>query len=228
VPRLERDGEVYLLNLGEAENRFTADSVAAINALLDEIEAAPQPRALVTCASGKTWSLGLDLDWIAGHSDGVMAFINSVHRLLDRLLVMPMPTVAALQGHTFAAGAMLALAHDFRVMRADRGYFCLPEVDINLPFTDGMSALIQSKLAQRVAHESMTTGRRYGGTEAAAEGIVDAAVPEAEVLSTAIERGRSLASKDGPTMGAIKQRMYTRAHRLLLDPTPLEVEVLTS
>jgi enoyl-CoA hydratase/carnithine racemase len=228
VPRLDREGEVFLLNLGEAENRFTADSVAEINALLDEIEAAAQPRALVTCASGKTWSLGLDLDWLGAHSDDVMAFINSVHRLLDRLLVMPMPTVTALQGHTFAAGAMLALAQDFRVMRADRGYFCMPEVDINLPFTDGMSALIQSKLAHRVAHEVMTTGRRYGGMDAAAEGIVDAAVPEAEVLSAAINRARSLASKPGTTLGAIKQRMYSRAHRLLLDPNPLGIEALTS
>jgi enoyl-CoA hydratase/carnithine racemase len=67
----------------------------------------------------------------------------------------------------------------------------------------------------------MTTGRRYGGTDAASEGIVDAAVPEEEVLSAAIERARPLASKDGRTLGTIKQRMYTRAHRLLLD-TSLE------
>ena len=228
MPRLDRDGEVFVLNLGDAENRFNADSVAAINVLLDEVEAVPRPRALVTTATGKTWSLGLDLDWIGAHPDDVVPFLASVQGLLDRVLVSPMPTVAALRGHTFAGGAMLALAHDFRVMRADRGYFCLPEVDINLAFTDGMSALIQSKLAHRVAHESMTTGRRYGGTDAAAEGIVDAAVPEAEVLSAAIERARPLASKDGPTLGAIKQRMYTRAHRLLLDPHPLGVEALIS
>ena len=228
MPSLDRDGEVFILHLGQAENRFTADSVGEINAFLDEVEAAPQPRALVTRASGKTWSLGLDLDWLGTHSDGVLPFINSVHGLLDRVLVMPMATVAALQGHTFAAGAMLALAHDFRVMRADRGYFCLPEIDINLPFTDGMSALIQSKLGHRVAHESMLTGRRYGGSDAAAEGIVDAAVPEAEVLEAAIERARRLASKDGPTLGAIKQRMYSGAHRLLIDPNLLGIEVLTS
>jgi enoyl-CoA hydratase/carnithine racemase len=218
---LDRDGEVFLLNLGDTENRFNADSVGAINALLDEVEASAGPRALVTSASGKSWSLGLDLDWMGAHPDDAVPFINSVHALLNRVLVMPVPTVAALQGHTFAAGAMLALAHDFRVMRADRGYFCLPEVDINMPFTAAMSALIQSKLAHRTAHDSMTTGRRYGGTDAASEGIVDGAVSEGEVLSAAIERARPLASKAGRTLGTIKQRMYTRAHRLLLD-TSLE------
>ena len=63
-----------------------------------------------------------------------------VHELLARLLEIGVPTVAAIQGHAFAAGAMLALAHDERVMRADRGWSCLPEVDINIPFTPGMSA----------------------------------------------------------------------------------------
>ena len=182
----------------------------------------------MTVASGKTWSLGLDLDWIGANADDVVQFITSVQALLDRVLVMPVPTVAALQGHTFAAGAMLALAHDFRVMRADRGYFCLPEIDINIPFTAGMNALIQSKLAHRVAHESMTTGRRYGGTEAAAEGIVDSAVAEEELLGAAVERARALASKHGPTLGTIKRTMYHRAHKLLLDLNPKGLEVLLS
>jgi len=66
--------------------------------------------------------------------------------------------IAALQGHTFAAGAMLALAHDQRVMRSDRGFFCFPEVDIGIPFTVGMNALITARLSARVAHEAMTTG----------------------------------------------------------------------
>jgi enoyl-CoA hydratase/carnithine racemase len=75
-----------------------------------------------------------------------MAFIARVQALFARVLGVGVPSVAALQGHTFAAGAMLALAHDQRVMRADRGFFCLPEVDIKIPFTRGMAALIAARL----------------------------------------------------------------------------------
>ncbi len=228
MPSLDRDGEVFVLNLGDGENRFNADSVAALGALLDEVEKAAGPKALVTHASGRTWSLGLDLDWIRDHAADLFPFLSSVQGLLGRVLVLPVPTVAALQGHTFAAGAMLALAHDFRVMRADRGFFCLPEVDINIPFSAGMSALIQAKLTRRAAHETMTTGRRYGGDDAVAEGIVHNAVPEVEVLSAAVERARGLASKDSVTLGTIKRTMYARAYKSLLDLNPEGLGVLLS
>jgi enoyl-CoA hydratase/carnithine racemase len=112
---------------------------------------------------------------------------------------------------------MFALAHDFRVMRADRGYFCLPEVDINIPFSRGMSALIQSRLAKKTAHEAMTTGRRYGGSEALDAGIVDAVAHEDDVLSAAVEMARPLAGKAGPTLGTIKARMYDDALATLRD-----------
>jgi enoyl-CoA hydratase/carnithine racemase len=58
------------------------------------------------------------------------------------------------------------------------------------------------------AHEAMTTGRRYGGTEAAACGLVDEAVEEDHVMSVALERARPLAAKDPTTLGAIKAGMY--------------------
>jgi Delta3-Delta2-enoyl-CoA isomerase len=57
---------------------------------------------------------------------------------------------------------------DFRVMRADRGYWCLPEVDINIPFAPGMGALAQARLSPQTAHEAMLTAPRYGGTDAEA------------------------------------------------------------
>ena len=133
-----------------------------------------------------------------------------------------MVTVAALQGHTFAAGAMFSLAHDFRVMRADRGYWCLPEADINLPFSPGMSALIQARLAPQTAHEAMTTARRYGGSDALAAAIVDRAVGEGAVRDTAVELARSYPGKAGSTLGTIKARMYGPVLDALRDKdTPL-------
>jgi enoyl-CoA hydratase/carnithine racemase len=71
------------------------------------------------------------------HPQEAGPFVDEVHGLLARLLSLPVVAVAACQGHVFAAGAMLALAHDARVMRADRGYFCLPEVDISIPSRPG-------------------------------------------------------------------------------------------
>ena len=215
MPNLDRDGEVYVLDLGNDENRFNPTWVGAVTALLDEVAGAEGPRALVTTATGKFWSNGLDLEWMGAHPEQAGPFVDDVHALFARVLSLPVPAVAACQGHVFAAGAMLALAHDFRVMRADRGFFCLPEVDISIPFTPGMGALIQARLAPQTAHEAMTTGRRYGGTEAAAAAIVDDAVELDRVLPAALERAAALAGKAGPTLGAIKESMYAAPLALL-------------
>lgn len=217
IPTLERDGEVYLLDLGGGENRFNADWLAAVEAHLVEVQEAPPPRALVTKATGKFWSNGLDLEWMAANQELLEDFLPRMHELLARVLALDVPAVAALQGHAFAAGAMLALAHDQRVMRADRGFFCLPEVDIRIPFTSGMSALIAARLPARTAHEAMTTGRRYGGLDAAAAGIVEEALDAEQVLPRAIELAAALAGKDPATLATIKQRLYASALAALRD-----------
>jgi len=80
-----------------------------------------------------------------------------------------------------------------------------------------MSGLIQGKLSARTAHEAMTTGRRYGGTDALAADIVDAVAHEDDVLSSAIELARPLAGKAGATLGTIKSRMYAGALAALRD-----------
>ncbi|BEL12810.1 enoyl-CoA hydratase/isomerase family protein [Actinoplanes sichuanensis] len=208
MPTLDRNEDVYVLDLGDTENRLHPDLIAAVNGLLDEVEKAPSPAALVTTATGKHYSLGLDLDWLVGHADQQGTYIASVQELLARLLTLPMVTVAAMPGHVFAGGAMVSLAHDLRIMRADRGFWCLPEADINLPFTPGMSALIQARLTPQTAHEAMVTARRYGGLEAAERHIIDQAVPAESVLSTAISLAQSQAGKAGPTLGTIKTRLY--------------------
>ncbi|SEL38223.1 enoyl-CoA hydratase-related protein [Streptacidiphilus jiangxiensis] len=210
-PRLDRDGEVFVLDLGDGENRFHPDWLTAVGALLDEVEQTEGPKALVTTATGKFFSNGLDLDWLFAHADQAGAYVESVQALFARVLTLPFVTVAALQGHTFAAGAMLSLTHDLRIMRADRGFWCLPEAEINIPFTHGMSALIQARLAPQTAHAAMVTARRFGGVDALAAGIVDATADEAGLRAAAVELARPHAAKAGPTVGTIKERLYGRA-----------------
>ncbi|MFD8002784.1 enoyl-CoA hydratase-related protein [Streptomyces mirabilis] len=219
MPTFDRQDNVFVLDLGDGENRFHPDWIASVNAALDEVEKTDGPRALVTAATGKFYSNGLDLEWLSAHADQHQDYVISVHELFARMLSLPVITVAALQGHTFAAGAMFSLAHDFRVMRADRGYWCLPEADINIPFTPGMSALIQSRLAPQTAHEAMLTARRYGGSEAATVGIVDRAVAEDAVRAEAVEMAQAQLSKAGDTLGTIKARMYGSALATLRDTT---------
>jgi Delta3-Delta2-enoyl-CoA isomerase len=218
MPKLDNDGDVWILHLGDDENRFNPGWMAAVTEALDEVAAKPEPRALVTTASGKIWSNGLDLDWLGQNQDRVQAFVDDVHALLAKFLAAPLPTVAAIQGHCFAGGAMLALAHDWRVMRADRGYICLPEADINIPFTPGMSGLIQSKLTPAAAATMMVGAKRLGGEEAQAMGVVDAAVAEDDVLAQAVELAGTHAAKLGGTLGTIKQRMYAPVLATLEDP----------
>jgi enoyl-CoA hydratase/carnithine racemase len=218
APRLDNDGDVWILHLGDDENRFNPDWMTAVTEAFDEVASKPEPRALVTHASGKIWSNGLDLDWLGQNQDQVQPFVDQVHGLLAKFLSAPMPTVAAIQGHCFAAGAMLALAHDWRVMRADRGYFCLPEADINIPFTPGMSALLQSRLTRKAAHLAMVGAKRFGGEEAAGLLIVDAAVAEDQVLSEAVALAGAHAGKLGSTLGTIKERMYAPTLATLNDP----------
>ena len=205
---LQRRGAVFVLTLGDDENRFHPDRLTAINAALDEVDAAQGPKAVVTTGEGKFYSNGLDLDFMAANPDASERNLAAVHALFARVLAFPAPIIAAVQGHAFAAGAMLALAHDLTVMRGDRGYFCLPEVDLGIPFTAGMNALIRGRLPIAIAHDAMTTGRRYGGEDAREAGIVAATAGEGEVLEVALARAEERAAKAGAVFGAIKARLY--------------------
>ncbi|MEO9221263.1 MAG: enoyl-CoA hydratase/isomerase family protein [Mycobacteriaceae bacterium] len=229
MPHLQRDGDVFVLDLGEegrsdTENRFSPEFLAAMSERLDEVEGSRGDAALVTTGTGKFYSNGLDLEWLGAHGDQAASYVGAIQALFSRILTFPMVTVAALQGHTYAGGAMLAVAHDAKVMRADRGFLCFPEVDIHIPFTEGMAALLQGRLSKVTAHTAMTTGRRYGGTEALQAGIVDETASEGDVLARAVAHAQSLVDKRGNTLAAIKQVMYAPAVKALADVSALSFD----
>jgi enoyl-CoA hydratase/carnithine racemase len=212
--QLERDGEVFLLRMQAGENRLNRPLLDALARALDEVEAYRGAAALVTTGEDRYYSTGLDLEWLAGVPPAeVRPFLEDLHRLLARVLAFPAITVASVNGHAFAAGALLALAHDFRVMRADRGYLCLPEVDLGTgrPLTPGMYALLDARLTRSTVHEALITGRRYNAHEALERGIVQEVAPEHEVRPRAVELARGFAGKDRATVGALKAGLFAPA-----------------
>jgi Delta3-Delta2-enoyl-CoA isomerase len=211
VVDLDRDGDVWILRMRDGENRFNQGFIDGFNAALDQVEAVTGPRALVTTGEQKFYSNGLDLEWLSGKGAGAAAFLTGVHRLFGRLIGFPAPTVAAVNGHAFGDGAILALAHDFAVMRDDRGYWCLPEADLGLKLTPEMFAVITAKLPARTAQEAILSGRRYRGPEAAEAGIVRETAGEDQVVARAVEVAAGLAAKDRATLIEHKRMLYAEA-----------------
>lgn len=211
--RLEHhDDGVSVVRMVAGENRFNPDMLSGLEDALDTLEAREGPLAVVLTGEGKFFSNGLDLEWLGQADDaGRRQTLARVYGLLARLLEFPAPVVSAINGHCFAAGAMMALAGDWRVMREDRGFFCLPEVDIGLVFVPGMNSLITHKLSGIAARDTMLTASRLGGPEALAVGVVDRAVPEDRVIAEAVEVVAPLASKSREVFGGIKRGINAAA-----------------
>jgi enoyl-CoA hydratase/carnithine racemase len=205
---LEVRGDVRVLHMSDGENRVNPGFVTAMHEALDTVEAAEGPCALVTTGSGKFYSNGLDLGWMASAPDAAAGFLDTVYSLLDRLLRIDVYTVAALNGHAFAAGAMLASVHDCVIMRADRGYWCLPEVDLGLPLTPEMHASLAAHVPRPALAQAALTGRRYTAHEAVAAGIATEAVPEDAVVPRAVEIAAGLSSKSRTVIAAHKELLY--------------------
>src|SRR6476659_8800969 len=125
---MDQRGAVAILRWDDSEKRKNLASMAEWHAALDQLEQVEGPLALVVTGAGKFFSNGLDLDHFGVEPDEMAPTVQSVLLLLGRLLLFPAYTVAAINGHAFAAGAMLSACFDARVMRSDPGYCCLPEL----------------------------------------------------------------------------------------------------
>lgn len=217
---LQREGDIDVLRFDDGENQFNDRFLGDLESALDRVEAGSAV-ALVTVGTGRFYSTGLDLQWLMGDGRGQAGeFVIQVQALLARVLVFPIPTIAAINGHAFAAGAMLALAHDSRLMRTDRGFFCLPEIDLatSQPLTPGMMALIGARLPAQSFHEALVTGRRYGGKEAFIRGMVESHHAEKKLLGASLERARRLGRHDRDAVVGVKRAMWAHVERALLQP----------
>jgi enoyl-CoA hydratase/carnithine racemase len=210
TPSLSRQGTVAVLSLGSAEGRFNGESIAALHKCLDEVEGS-DATALITTAEGKIWCNGFDIEWLRANQGEASATMVATEKLFARLLTFPIPTVATVGGHVFAGGVMLALSHDVVLMRADRGFLCLPEVDLGVVFTTGMTALLTAVMTPAAAHRTMVLGARLSAPEAAALGIIAEAVPLEELAERALATATQLGGRNRATVAGLKERVYADA-----------------
>ena len=216
--------EVFLgtrgLELDETnpENRFALDWLDGVNAALDEALEARKP--IVLTATGKFFTNGLDTDYIAASFAELPGYLDKVHALYARVLTLPAPTIAAVNGHAFGAGAMLALCADHRIMRTGRGFWSLPEAMLNMPFTRGMAALVRTRVPDASATEAMLTSRRWGADDALTAGIVDEIAEGDTVLDRARAVARERAALVGDNQTVIKRGLRLPLLEDLGTPTP--------
>ncbi len=129
---LEHNPPVFIFRL-KKDGAFSPDLIAEMHTALDTIQNSAGEACLVVTGDGKVFSTGFDLEYFStATGDERTLLMEKSVELLDRLLDFPLPTVAAINGHAFGMGALVALACDYRYMRADRGYLCLPEIDLKV------------------------------------------------------------------------------------------------
>lgn len=198
-----------VVRLDRGVNAFDNVFVDELHAAFDVVAASGDARGLVTVGSEKHYSNGFDIDFLGTLAgDELAAFMERTLRLLTRLLTFPVPTAAALNGHAFGIGAMLALAHDRRVMRPDRGWFCLPEIDLGMQFHPLMLALVTHRLAGPVAEEAILTARRYDGPAAVEAGIAHALADVGDLVDAAADLTVPLAGKGRDITVALKSQLH--------------------
>ncbi len=209
ILNIEEPGDgVLLVRWDDGENRFNLDSVAEWHALLDDLHGREGPLALVVTGTGKFFSNGLDLDRFREAPEEGPQILDGVHRLMGRMLLLPVWTTFAINGHCFAAGAMLSAAADRRFMRTERGYWCLPEVDLGLPLTPEMTAVVSARLPRRATADAMLTGLRYDSAAALELGIIDAEVPVDDLIDVAMAEAASAAPRNRDVIGNHKRQLF--------------------
>ncbi len=209
---LQLDDHVAVVSLNDGENRFNPTFLNALLGVLDEIERDTQASTLVVHSTHeKIFSNGIDLEWLGPvmqRSDlaQAKAFLYQLDRLFKRWVTCPMVTVAAIGGHAFAGGAIFGCAFDFRFMRSDRGYFCLPEIDLGMPFLPGMNAILRSAMPEVVLREMQLTGVRMTARICQDHGIVKGAYPQDQLLDAALRFARQV-NKKRPIIAETKRRL---------------------
>lgn len=214
VIQWEKDESVAVIRLNNGENRQNLEFAQTFNRVLDEIVADTGiTAAVITSTDQKFWSLGVDVDWLGRqfqeqNLDNIKQFMYGMNSVFKKLLLFPMPVIAAINGHAFGNGAILSCACDFRFMKSDRGYFCFPEVDLGIPFLPGMIAFVRKAVPEYKFNELKLTGKKAGAAELAESRVIMKACADAdELFNESMSFAKTFLKRRG-IFGEHKKRMH--------------------
>jgi enoyl-CoA hydratase/carnithine racemase len=203
-----------IVTMNNGENRHNPDFAKGMLAAYDEIIKDESINAIIlTSSDEKSWSQGIDLGWIfpaysEKNFDVIKKFMYDMNEVFKRNLLLPVPTIAAMNGHTAGNGTILACSCDFRLMKADRGFFFFPEVDLNIPFLPSMLEMMKKSFPYYKLYEAVMTGKRYGAKELEEHHAIVKASDNADALmADALALARTF-QKKRPIFGEHKKRFH--------------------
>lgn len=217
----EKKDTVAVLTMNNKENRMNLDYASAMIQALDEILEDKGVFSVVICSSDeKNWSQGIDLQWLmerkaADDLNAIRSFLYRMNDLFKKLLLYPMPVIAAINGHAFGNGALLSCTCDFRFMRSDKGFFCFPEVDVSIPFLPGMIAFARKAIPEYKYQEMVYSGTRFTASELEEHHVIRKACRDQdELMRESMDLARTFEKKRG-IFGELKKRMYKSVIQVL-------------
>jgi len=236
VPILLRDMAesvaVLKLNRPAARNSLSEALIAELHAALNEMAQDNKVRAVVIAANGAAFSAGHDLKELTAHrsdADGGRAYfaelMNACSAMMQAIVHLPKPVVAAVQGIATAAGCQLVASCDLAVA-SEAASFATPGVDIGLFCSTPMVALSRN-VPRKQAMEMLLTGEAVPAATAQAIGLVNRVVPAGTELDAAIELAQKVAVKSAHTVKLGKTAFYRQAEMTLADAYAYAAEVMT-
>jgi enoyl-CoA hydratase/carnithine racemase len=224
-PLLRSDADEIVsltLNRPAARNALSEALIEALSRELDRIAAEPQVRVVILTANGLVFSSGHDLkEMSARRSDpdrGRAYFAEVMERcsaMMQRVVRLPQPVIAVVEGVATAAGCQLVASCDLAVAGAN-ARFATPGVHIGLFCSTPMVALSRN-VARKHAMEMLLTGEMVSAEDAYRMGLVNRVTPEGEAMHEARRMAETIASKSPLTLKIGKKAFYEQLEMGLSD-----------
>jgi enoyl-CoA hydratase/carnithine racemase len=230
----ERDGEiaVLVLNRPQPRNSLSEDLLKTLEAALHEIKDDTSVRAVVLAANGPAFCAGHDLKELTARrsdADGGRAYFRHImttcSAMMQQIVTLPQPVIAAVQGPASAAGCQLVASCDLAIA-SEAAKFATPGVDIGLFCSTPMVALSRN-VARKHAMEMLLTGDMVEAVRAAEIGLVNRVVPAGTERAAAVALATQIASKSSYTLKVGKEAFYRQLELPLAEAYAYASEVMT-